>query len=297
MDIVTRQNRSAPGSARGPRRGRSGLAALLLAVLAAVVTACGGGATTAPQPAAEAAGTINPSADAVVPSGAAGGSAVPSGAGGPSAPSATSAGQGPATSAVPSAPPSPAPPSGPSESAVSSQAASTGSAPVRLGPPVRGPIMPAAAPVSITVSAISVASPLLVLGKNADGTLEVPPLDEPESRAGWYRNSPEPGTLGPAIILGHIDSARYGPGVFYELGALATGDTVEVTRDDGTVAVFTIDAVRSYKKAEFPTDEVYGNIDHAGIRLITCGGAFDAASRDYDSNIIAFGSLAATRPA
>ena len=63
-------------------------------------------------------------------------------------------------------------------------------------------------------------------------TIETPPIDEKVSHAGWFDQSPEPGTLGPAILLGHIDSARYGPAIFYELGSLVPGDTVEVTRAD-----------------------------------------------------------------
>jgi hypothetical protein len=51
--------------------------------------------------------------------------------------------------------------------------------------------------------------------------------------------------------------------------------------------------VEKHEKDEFSTEEVYGNIDHAGLRLITCGGAFDKASGDYQDNIIVFASLAA----
>jgi hypothetical protein len=36
---------------------------------------------------------------------------------------------------------------------------------------------------------------------------------------------------------------------------------------------------------------VYGNIDHVGIRLITCGGVFDRQIHDYTDNTVVFGSL------
>ena len=154
-----------------------------------------------------------------------------------------------------------------------------------------GPILPESKPVSISIPAIDVTSSLMDLGLNPDGTVEVPSIDDPNSEAGWYTGSPTPGEQGPSIILGHIDSRKYGPGVFYNLDKLTAGDMVEVTRDDGSVATFKIDKVESYLKAEFPTDEIYGNISNAGIRLITCGGAFNSDEGSYESNIIAFGSL------
>ena len=131
------------------------------------------------------------------------------------------------------------------------------------------------------------------LGLNADRTVQVPPLGR-DSRAGWYRYSPMPGQLGPAVLLGHVDSAQYGPGVFFKLGALRPGDTVNVTRADHTIAVFRVDRVVSYSKDHFPTLEVYGNTDHAALRLITCGGRFNLSSHGYESNIVAYASLVAT---
>jgi len=49
--------------------------------------------------------------------------------------------------------------------------------------------------------------------------------------------------------------------------------------------------VEQFPKDNFPTDVVYGDIDHAGLRLITCGGAFDRGARSYVDNIVAFAEL------
>ena len=38
---------------------------------------------------------------------------------------------------------------------------------------------------------------------------------------------------------------------------------------------------------------MYGNIDHAGLRLITCGGSFNAASGHYEDNLVVFADLVA----
>ena len=166
----------------------------------------------------------------------------------------------------------------------------------RPSPAVQGPVLPASTPVHLEVPAIGVSSDLLDLGLQSDGTLEVPPLTK-DSRAGWYDGSPTPGALGPAVVLGHVDSAEYGPGVFFDLGDLRPGDEITVTREDGTAAVFAVDRVASFPKDAFPTLEVYGNTDHAALRLITCGGDFDARTRNYVDNIVAFASLISSHPA
>ncbi len=131
---------------------------------------------------------------------------------------------------------------------------------------------------------------MLTLGLKADGTNEVPSgasFDE----AGWYKYSPTPGSVGPSVILGHVDSGNYGASVFFKLAKLQPGDKVLVTRRDGTVAVFQITGVREVSKTAFPTKLVYGNTDSAKIRLITCGGRFDSSTGHYVDNIIVFGSL------
>ncbi|WP_241175706.1 class F sortase [Modestobacter sp. KNN46-3] len=153
-----------------------------------------------------------------------------------------------------------------------------------------------AKPVSVGIPTIGVTSDLLRLGLNDDGTVEVPPLG-PDDQAGWYERGPAPGDAGPAVLLGHVDSAEHGPGIFFDLGALQPGDEVEVARADGTVAVFAVDRVERHPKDDFPTIEVYGDTADAQLRLITCGGDFDSAVRSYEDNVIAFATLVRTEPA
>jgi len=166
----------------------------------------------------------------------------------------------------------------------------------RTAPVTRGPLLPASVPTRVVIPAIGVSSDLLQLGLNPDRTVQVPPLSR-NSQAGWYRGSPTPGELGPSLILGHVDSAEYGPGIFFRLGALRQGNLVEVTRSDHTIGVFRIERVVSYPKNHFPTLAVYSNTDHAALRLITCGGMFDFSTRNYENNIVAYASLISSHPA
>lgn len=151
-----------------------------------------------------------------------------------------------------------------------------------------------ARPVTLSIPAIGVDTPLVDLDLNADRTVQVPPHAPPEaSRAGWYRHSPAPGENGPAVLLGHVDSAQWGRAVFYELGALRPGAPVVVGRADGTAVEFRVDRVVSAPKASFPTDAVYGDTAGPELRLITCGGAFDDDAGSYEDNVIVFASAVA----
>lgn len=152
-------------------------------------------------------------------------------------------------------------------------------------------VLPPSKPVAIDIPAIGVQSAVQQLGLQANGALEVPAPGPHYDEAAWYEHSPTPGSLGPSIITGHVDSAAGGPSVFFELGDLEPGDRVMVTRADGMIAEFEVEGARSYPKDEFPTQLVYGDIDHAGLRLITCGGPFDRELLHYVDNVIVFGSL------
>ena len=146
-------------------------------------------------------------------------------------------------------------------------------------------------PVTLDIPAIDVHSDLQYLGLDEQGALETPAPGPRYDDAAWYRHSPTPGSLGPAVLLGHVDSAANGPSVFFRLGELRRGDRVSVTRADGSVAIFIVDEVRRYSKNDFPTEIVYSDIDHAGLRILTCGGAFDDATGHYLDNIVVFASL------
>lgn len=124
------------------------------------------------------------------------------------------------------------------------------------------------------------------LGITRNGSLQVPPNGFP---AGWFTGAPTPGETGPAVIAGHVRwSGR--PGVFARLASLKPGDRIMVARQDHSTATFRVSRVQEYPKTGFPSAAVYGDIDHAGLRLITCGG-LDAVSEKYEANLVVFADL------
>jgi len=153
-----------------------------------------------------------------------------------------------------------------------------------VAPPQSAAPKPVAAPVSLTIPLIGVRTQLITLGLTSAGELQVP---SSTAVAGWYTGSPRPGAVGSAIIVGHIDSYN-GPGVFYRLIELTRGDKIYVERADGTLVEFRVTSVQIYLKDRFPTEDVYGPVPDAELRLITCGGAFDPAAGHYLSNIVVY---------
>lgn len=251
---------------RGPRAAAAAFVAVTAvgAVAVAAVIATPGGAVTPADP-QRSPGVVEPSrADVARTRAASGSSERPAPASTPSQ----------VLAALPAEPPSSAEPLEPAGSS----------------PPV-APLEPAE-PLSIVIPALDVDAGFVELGLHDDGTVEVPPhAPLAASQVGWYRHSPTPGALGPSIVIGHVDSDRHGPSVFHGLGTLTEGDIVEVHRADGVRAVFAVTRTAQYGKDEFPTAEVYGDLDHAGLRLITCGGDFDTDRLEYDDNIVVYAEL------
>jgi hypothetical protein len=147
---------------------------------------------------------------------------------------------------------------------------------------------PASPPVRLAIPAIGVATPMVRLGRERDGSMQVP-VDF--ARAGWFAEGPAPGQVGPAVIAGHVDS-RTGPAVFFRLRELRPGDTVQVELADGARLTFVVEQARRFPKATFPTAEVFGPAPWAALRLVTCGGDFDRARGSYRDNLVVFARLA-----
>ncbi|MGW0373956.1 class F sortase, partial [Streptomyces coeruleorubidus] len=154
------------------------------------------------------------------------------------------------------------------------------------------PALPPSPPDRIRIAAIRVDAPLTGLGLTRTGSLDVPPAER-KNLAGWYEAGTTPGERGTAIVAGHVDNAD-GPAVFYRLGSLTKGRTIEVDRRDGSVAVFTVDAVEVYAAKDFPDEKVYGAAHRPELRVITCGGGYSRGS-GYQGNVVVFAHLTGSR--
>jgi hypothetical protein len=148
----------------------------------------------------------------------------------------------------------------------------------------------ASPPVQLTIAAIGVQTGLEALRLTPDGTLAAPSQSQ---RAGWYAAGVTPGSVGPAIIAGHVDSTT-GPAVFLRLRQLRVGDQITVHRKDGSSVDFVVDDVHAYPNDAFQQSAVYGPTTNAVLRLVTCTGDFDTAAKSYLDNIVVSAHLASS---
>ena len=149
-------------------------------------------------------------------------------------------------------------------------------------------------PTKVRIASIGVDATIIDLGLNPDRTLEVP---EDIRLTGWWTGRSVPGEDGPSIVVGHIDSAAQGAGVFFRLRELDVGDAIYVERSDGSVAEFRVTETELVLKDEFPTEKVYGSTEGSQLRLITCGGSFDRSARSYLGNLIVYAEHVGTTEA
>ncbi len=154
-----------------------------------------------------------------------------------------------------------------------------------------GPYLGEATPLSIRIPKANVDARFETpLGVAPSGEIEVP---NDYNSVGYYMHGPTPGEIGPAVVLGHVDSSE-GPAVFFSLGQLEVGDTIEIERNDGTLATFVVTKMERHQQDDFPTAEVYGDVPYAGLRLITCTGIYDRDVLRYTHNLIVFAELVST---
>jgi sortase (surface protein transpeptidase) len=151
--------------------------------------------------------------------------------------------------------------------------------------------MQSSRPVSLTIPALGVDAAIERLGVDSHQQLEAP--SDPAA-AGWYQEGSAPGAAGAAVIAGHVTWDQE-PAVFFNLGDLRPGQRVHVRRADGRTAIFAITKIEQYAKDEFPTAQVYRPVERPVLRLITCGGQYDADSDTYTANVVAYGTLVASR--
>lgn len=152
-------------------------------------------------------------------------------------------------------------------------------------PPQRSQALAESDPVRLTIPSIGVdTSAIIELGLTDQSELETPTNADD---VGWFTGGHTPGARGVAVVAGHV--TYNGPAVFFRLGELAPGATVDVERSDGTTATFAVTRSATFPKTEFPSAEVYRPSDDAELVLITCGGTFADAS--YDSNVIVWAEL------
>lgn len=139
------------------------------------------------------------------------------------------------------------------------------------------------APVDVRVPSVGLALGVVPVGVRADGQMDVPDL---VTQLGWYRYGPAPGAAtGSAVLAAHVDS-ELGSAPMAAVLQAGVGDPVEVTTRAGVELRYRITAVEQLSKHALPLDSLFARDGEHVLRLVTCGGAWDATARAYEDNIV-----------
>ena len=246
------------------RRAATGLAAGLAVMVAAPVIWW----VTQPEPAGQTVSTVNAAAAAELAS----------------PPPVTSGVSGMASvSSAPTAPPSSSQGPMPAPTVASVNAPPTSPPPVDPPAAAQAPAPAATTPVRIELPSLGVDTDVVAVGVDDAGLMEVP---QDVDTVGWYRFGPAPGAAaGSAVLSGHVDDYRQGPGAFARIGELGPGDLVRVVDDSGVSRDFSVLSREQWNKGEVPLDRLFDRGGDPRLVLITCGGSFNSSTLGYDDNI------------
>jgi hypothetical protein len=86
------------------------------------------------------------------------------------------------------------------------------------------------------------------------------------------------------VLVGHVDGNGR-PGVFWHLGRLEPGNDIIVSFAGAPPRTFRVVGRRQVPKSELPP-ELFSRAGPPRLALITCGGAFNDATRHYADNVV-----------
>lgn len=155
------------------------------------------------------------------------------------------------------------------------------------GPVVRSAALPApavvVAPERLTMDGLGVDAPVVEVGVDEDGLVDVP---DDGSLVGWYRWSAAPGGPGTTVLVGHVDTAADGPGALFDLARTEAGQRLQMRSTDGSVRAYAVVSLQSYPKTALPAAELFRRDGDPALVVVTCGGPFDRATRTYAENVV-----------
>lgn len=147
----------------------------------------------------------------------------------------------------------------------------------------RKPVRPVP-PERLLARTVGLDLPVLSTGVAKNGQMALP--DKP-SQLGWYEFGAAPGDRkGAVVVAGHVDSDRYGAGPLKRLAGLDRGDRVDLRDADGDTTTYEVVTVQRISKSDFSTADVFDRSGAAVLRIVTCGGPYDAERGGYQDNLV-----------
>ncbi len=138
-------------------------------------------------------------------------------------------------------------------------------------------------PRRLIISKLHVDAAIESVGMDSKGNMDVP---KDSDNAAWYNLGYKPGENGSAVIDGHFDKQSGAPAVFYELGSLNSGDTIQIEQSDGKRLTFEVTKSDMYAYDKLPLQEIFNTSGKPVLNLITCNGTFDTSAKNYSKRLV-----------
>ncbi len=136
-------------------------------------------------------------------------------------------------------------------------------------------------PVAVRIGALGLEAQVRSVGVDVNNDFDVPEAET----VGWYKHGPAPGQAGSTVLAAHVDY-NGAQGAFFNLSELQPGENLEVELSDGSVLQYRVTESVLYDKTSLPAAELFRKDGDEVLRLITCGGSFDASERSYLGNVV-----------
>jgi hypothetical protein len=146
-------------------------------------------------------------------------------------------------------------------------------------------------PLRLELPDVELSAPIIPVSVDGDGELGIP--DDPQL-LGWWASGPAPTQpAGNVVVVGHVDSAEFGRGLFARLPEVPMGAVATVVTSDGARHDYAIEARRTYPRYELPP-EIFDRAGSRGLVLITCTGPYDRSHRTYRATLVLWAVPAAS---
>lgn len=137
-------------------------------------------------------------------------------------------------------------------------------------------------PVKLMIPSLGVEAAVEAVGQDPDGAMSTP--THPDDVA-WYRLGPGMGVPGNVVVAAHVNwDGRLR--VFGQLHLLEPGDVVQIIDEQGRGFEYAVESSEWVRAEGAPLDEIFAQPSEPVLTLITCGGEYVAASREYLDRLI-----------
>ncbi len=137
-------------------------------------------------------------------------------------------------------------------------------------------------PVKLMIPALGVEAAVEAVGDDPDGAMSTP--THPDNVA-WYQPGAGMGVPGNVVFAAHVNwDGRLRP--FGLLHRLEMGDAIQVVDEQGRGFEYVVESSQWFRAEGAPLEEIFAQPGEPVVTLITCGGEYVAATREYLDRLV-----------